>query len=53
MQRAADMLKQKDVNASEIYNDLGYENLSGFVQSFKQIYGVTPKQYQLSKQFGL
>lgn len=49
MQRAADLLKQKDVNASEIYYELGYENLSSFVQSFKQIYGITPKQFQLSK----
>lgn len=48
MERAAKMLRQDDRKASEIYYELGYENLSSFIQSFKQIYGVTPKQYQLS-----
>lgn len=48
MERAAKMLRQDDRKASEIYYELGYENLSSFIQSFKQIYGITPKQYQLS-----
>jgi len=48
MESAARMLKQRDCKASEIYYELGYENLSSFIQSFKQVYGVTPKQYQLS-----
>lgn len=47
MQRAAQMLKQ-ECKASEIYFELGYENLSSFIQSFKQVHGITPKQYQLS-----
>lgn len=48
MERAAEMLRKNNCKASEIFSDLGYENLSSFIQSFKQIYGVTPKQYQLS-----
>jgi len=48
MEKAAKMLRQNDCKASEIYYELGYENLSSFIQSFKQIYGVTPKQYQLN-----
>lgn len=48
MEKAAEMLRNNDRNASEIYAELGYENLSSFIQSFKQIYGITPKQYQLS-----
>jgi AraC-like DNA-binding protein len=48
MERAAEMLRKSDCKASEIFAELGYENLSSFIQSFKQIYGVTPKQYQLS-----
>lgn len=48
MERAAKMLRQDDCKASEIYYELGYENLSSFIQSFKQVYGITPKQYQLS-----
>lgn len=48
MEKAAKMLRQDNRKASEIYYELGYENLSSFIQSFKQIYGITPKQYQLS-----
>jgi AraC-like DNA-binding protein len=48
MQKAAQMLKVHGLNASEIYQELGYENLSSFIKSFKQVYGMTPKQYQLN-----
>lgn len=48
MQKAARLLKEGERKASEIYLELGYENLSSFIQSFKQIHGITPKQYQLS-----
>lgn len=48
MQKAAQLLKQGECKASEIYVELGYENLSSFVQSLKQVHGITPKQYQLS-----
>lgn len=48
MERAAKMLRYDNRKASEIYFELGYENLSSFIQSFKQIYGITPKQYQLN-----
>jgi AraC-like DNA-binding protein len=48
MEKAAKMLTQDNRKASEIYYELGYENLSSFIQSFKQIHGITPKQYQLS-----
>ena len=46
MQKAAGLLKQGEYKASDIYYDLGYENLSSFIQSFKQVHGVTPKKYQ-------
>lgn len=48
MQKAARLLKQGDYKPSEVYHELGYDNLSSFITSFKQVYGVTPKQYQLS-----
>jgi AraC-like DNA-binding protein len=48
MERAATMLRQGKLKASEIYFELGYENLSSFIQSFKQVHGITPKQYQLT-----
>ncbi|MBW8685683.1 helix-turn-helix domain-containing protein [Chitinophaga rhizophila] len=49
LEQAVKMLIQSDRKASEIYYELGYENLSSFIQSFKRQYGLTPKQYQLSR----
>ncbi len=46
---AANLLQQGSLKTSEIYYRVGYENLSSFIQSFKQAYGVTPKRYQLQK----
>jgi AraC-like DNA-binding protein len=46
MEIAAQMLKNSRSKVGEIYIELGYESLSSFIQSFKQAYGVTPKQYQ-------
>lgn len=46
MEKAAALLRQADRQVSELSDELGYENLSSFIQSFKQFYGVTPKQYQ-------
>jgi len=48
MEKAASLLRENKHKASEIYYDLGYENLSSFIQSFKLVHGVTPKQYQSS-----
>ncbi|RYZ52451.1 MAG: AraC family transcriptional regulator [Sphingobacteriales bacterium] len=47
MFKAARILKQSDKKPNEIYLEMGYENLSSFIQSFKQVHGVTPKQYQM------
>ncbi len=47
MERAAAMLKNDGLKASELYMRFGYENLSSFIQAFKQVYGTTPKQYQV------
>lgn len=49
MQRAADLLTRGNKKASDIFLELGYENLSSFIQTFKLVYGITPKQYQLQK----
>jgi AraC-like DNA-binding protein len=49
MAQAAVMLRQQSMNASEIYEDLGYESLSSFIQAFKKEYGITPKVYQIGK----
>lgn len=46
MERAAALLQHGATKASDVYYRVGYENLSSFIQSFKQVYGVTPKKYQ-------
>ncbi|ASZ13941.1 AraC family transcriptional regulator [Chitinophaga pendula] len=46
MEEAAKLLRKDGRKASEIYDQLGYEHLSSFVQSFKQFYGTTPGKYQ-------
>lgn len=47
MEKAAQMLRNSNLDLTEIHLELGYENLSSFIQSFKQIYGTTPKQYRI------
>jgi AraC-like DNA-binding protein len=48
MEKAAQLLRQNHLIPSEIYQELGYENLSSFIKSFKQFYNTTPKQYQIN-----
>ncbi|OON71118.1 helix-turn-helix domain-containing protein [Hymenobacter sp. CRA2] len=43
---AADLLRQGSLKASDVYYRVGYQNMSSFIQSFKQTYGVTPKKFQ-------
>lgn len=38
------LLSQEQKTATEIYLEIGYENLSSFIQAYKLKYGVTPKQ---------
>jgi AraC-like DNA-binding protein len=45
MERAATLL-QEHAKPSEVYHQVGYENHSSFTQSFKQVYGMTPKEFQ-------
>ncbi|GHN01624.1 AraC family transcriptional regulator [Cytophagales bacterium WSM2-2] len=45
MEIAQNLLKQNG-KPSKIFHQLGYENHSSFAQSFKQVYGVTPKEFQ-------
>jgi len=46
MEIAANLLLHHNENPSNVFYKVGYENLSSFSQSFKQIYGLSPKQYQ-------
>lgn len=38
------LLNQEQKSSSEIYFEVGYENLSSFIQAYKSKYGITPKQ---------
>jgi len=46
MEHAAFLLKYNKERVSDIYLRLGYENHSSFSQSFKMVFGVSPKEYQ-------
>ncbi|WP_340202532.1 helix-turn-helix domain-containing protein [Ascidiimonas sp. W6] len=48
LEHAAFLLKKESKRPSDIFQEIGYENLSNFIQAFKLKYGVTPKQYQLN-----
>ena len=45
MQQAAELLKEKKLTISEVAYATGYSNLSHFSSTFKDTYGVTPKEY--------
>ncbi|PKH49841.1 AraC family transcriptional regulator [Tenacibaculum sp. Bg11-29] len=46
LEHSAFLLKNKSKRPSDIYEEIGYENLSSFIQAFKLKFGVTPKQHQ-------
>lgn len=49
LQKSTQLLLQNKERPSDIYHVVGYESLSSFTQSFKQKYGITPKQFQLQQ----
>jgi len=49
MEIAANLLQNHHQKPGEVFHQLGYQNHSSFTQSFKQVYGITPKEYQLQK----
>ncbi|WP_434035489.1 helix-turn-helix domain-containing protein [Formosa sp. 4Alg 33] len=42
------LLNQENKKSSEIYFEVGYENLSSFIQAYKSKYNKTPKQQQIN-----
>ncbi|WP_093197389.1 helix-turn-helix transcriptional regulator [Siphonobacter aquaeclarae] len=46
MKQAAILLRHGSARPSDIHLELGYENLSSFIQAFKKEFGVTPRAYQ-------
>lgn len=48
LEHSAFLLKNESKRPSDIFEEIGYESLSNFIQAFKNKFGVTPKQYQSS-----
>lgn len=48
MEIATSLLLQNE-NPGEVFYKVGYENHSSFSQSFKQVHGISPKQFQHQK----
>lgn len=45
LEYAHHLLFKEQKSSSEIYLEIGYENLSSFIQAYKSKYGITPKQH--------
>jgi len=45
LEYAHHLLYKEQKSSSEIYLEVGYENLSSFIQAYKSKYGSTPKQH--------
>lgn len=45
MQQAAKLLKEKKLTISEVAYAVGYNNLSHFSNTFKEYFGLSPKEY--------
>ncbi len=45
LKKAAELLKDKSFNVTEVAFTVGYKNVSHFIQSFKKQFGKTPKEF--------
>lgn len=49
LEKAKVLLEQSELNVSEVCQEVGFDNISWFIQSFKKEYGSTPKKQKLTK----
>jgi AraC-like DNA-binding protein len=49
MEMAKNLLSHYDQKPSEVYYKIGYENHSSFTRSFRETFGITPKEFQLQQ----
>lgn len=49
MELAKNLLQHHNEKPSEVFHKVGYENHSSFSQSFKQTFGITPKEFQMQQ----
>jgi AraC-like DNA-binding protein len=45
LQQAASLLKEKDQSISEVAYATGFVSTTYFSTAFKELYGITPKEY--------
>jgi signal transduction histidine kinase/AraC-like DNA-binding protein len=45
LKQAGELLANKKLNVSQVYNAVGFTTFSHFSSSFKEFYGVSPKEY--------
>ena len=50
MEKAASLLTYSGKSPSEIYLNLGYQNLSSFIDAFKSVFQITPAKYKKAQQ---
>ena len=46
LEHSAFLLRQKSKRPIDVYEEIGYKNLSNFIKAFKIKFGVTPREYQ-------
>ena len=49
LEKAKVLLEQSELNVSEVCHEIGFDNISWFIQSFKKEFGSTPKKQKLTK----
>ena len=47
LQNATNLLKDTTLNVTEISEIVGFNNVTHFIQSFKMVYGISPKKYRM------
>ena len=47
--QAYDLLKSSDINISEIYHEVGYNNSHSFRRAFKKLYAMSPKEARVKE----
>jgi AraC-like DNA-binding protein len=48
IERAAKLLKSKDLRISDVAYDVGFESVATFNRNFHSVYGKSPSEYRLS-----
>jgi len=49
LDKAIHILTKKEISVTQLAYQVGYENISYFIKEFKSKFGLSPKQYLLSK----